>query len=90
MNLTSNKALFDKDVDDWCSYVVLPRPRCAEWEEFIKPYLAKYSHHQGCWVAEIVISDWYRYIMSPEGIYEPLEIPDDIDWYQLRQERKGL
>ena len=68
-----DRELFEREVDWFCQYKSMMRPRCREWVEFSNRFVPFCEDWNGCWVAETAIFEWNLYLRSPEGEYEPVE-----------------
>lgn len=75
-------ALFEREVDDFCRFATIRRPRCREWVEFSRRFVPFCFEWNGCWVAEEAVNEWRLYVSLPEGEYEPLDYPPDFDFYR--------
>ena len=71
---------FDQEVDNYCAFSALQRPRCTEWVLFSQTYADRYERWNGCWVAERAVVEWYRYTTAPEGAYEAPDFPEGSDF----------
>ena len=74
------RELFEKEVDNFCRFASVVRPRCKEWVEFTERFVARYEQRIGCWVAETAVKEWYLYMQMPEGKYEAIEMPEGWDF----------
>ena len=68
-----DRELFDREVDWFCQFKSVQRPRCREWVEFSNRFVPFCEDWNGCWVAETAIFEWNLYLRLPEGEYEPVE-----------------
>lgn len=76
------EALFEREVDDYCRFATMRRPRCRAWVEFSRRFVPYCFDWNGCWVAEEAVKEWKLFVSLPDGEYEPLDYPPDFDFYR--------
>ena len=79
-NTLTVREQFEKEVDNYCRFISVYRPRCKEWVEFSQRFVDRYEKWNGCWVSEMAVKEWFLYMQLPEGEYEPEEYPEGWDF----------